>query len=148
MLCLLAFLLGAPALLAQLSRSGVVRGFKLPEFYDPVPGKVPPNRLKYLITGAEAQPESKDLVIVKQMRLESYQVDGKTNLVAIAPHSWVDLDQHQISSTGRLDMVTGDGQLALTGDGGFFCRLTNFTMVVSNHVRTVIHHASLKELKK
>ena len=130
----------APFLRAQLSQGGTVKGFKLPEFYEPVPGKVPPNRLKTLVTGAEAKPLSKSLVAVQGMRIETYQVSGATNAIAKAPQCMINLDLRQVSSTGRLELLTGNGRLYMEGNEGFFCRLTNFNLVVSNRVRTVIHH--------
>ncbi len=130
---------------AQLGKAGKVKGFKWPEFYDPVPGKVPPNRLKYLVTGSEAEPQTQDLIIVRQMRMESYQADGRTNVVAKAPLCLVDRESRQLNSTGRLEMATGDGRLFLEGNQGFFCQLTNFNLIVSNHVRTVIRHSGFSK---
>lgn len=140
MVCMVVLAL-APLAWAQMARPGVVKGFKLPEFYEPVPGKIPANRLKTLIMGAEAEPLSRDLVAVKGMRLETYQVDRHTNVIATAPQCWVDLERRHVWSAGRLELETGDGRLSMSGSNGFYCQMTNFSMVISNHVRTVIHHA-------
>jgi hypothetical protein len=132
---------------AQLGQAGKVKGFKWPEFYDPIPGKIPLNRLKYLVTGAEAEPLTQDLIIVRQMQLESYQPDGRTNATAKAPLCLVDRENRQLTSTGRLEMLTGDGRLFLEGNQGFLCQMTNFNLIVSNHVRTIIRHAGFSKAK-
>ncbi len=136
-------LLVVPLVWGQMTQPGVVRGFKLPEFYQPVPGKVPANRLKALLTGAEARPQTRDLVAVEGMRLETYEIDRRTNVTAKAPQCWVDLEKRHLWSTGRLEVLTADGRMSMTGSNGFYCQMTNFNMVISNHVRTVIHHAML-----
>lgn len=131
---------------AQYISGGKAKGFKFPEFY-PVSEKVPRNRLKYLVTGGEAEPFSAKLVALKDMRLESYSTEGSTNFIAKTPQCMVYLENRsisQINSTSRLEMLTGDGRFFIEGNEGFLCHLTNdFSMIISNHVRTIIHHGLL-----
>ena len=144
-LVLLTLLLATMLLHAQYSTGGKVKGFRGGEFY-PISEKVPPNRLKFFLTGAEAEPRTKDLIDMKEMRLENYAVDRRTNVIAKAPQCLVHMDGRQfldVSSTGRLEMVTGNRQFFVEGNEGFFCNLTNSTLVVSNRGRTIIRHGPL-----
>lgn len=115
--------------------------FKFPVFYD----KTSPeqtNRLKTLITGAEAQVLGRDLYYVKQMRIESFDESGKTNLIAKAPECLLNAETRTASSTNRLELESGSG-LRITGQG-FLCYLTNFNLIISNRVQTVIREELMK----
>jgi hypothetical protein len=146
LLAIAALLFSCLPLRAQYGQGGKVKGFKIPEFY-PISEKVPPNRMKMLVTGAEAEPYSAELVALKEMNLETYTVDGRTNIVAKAPQCLVRLENRaiaDISSTNRIEMVTGDGRFYIEGNEGFYCRMTNnISLVVSNHGRTIIRHGLL-----
>src|SRR5687768_13374594 len=64
----------------QFGNSGVVRGFKFPEFFERAPGQT--NRLlKTLITGSEARPGAGGYD-VKDMRIETFEETGATNIIA------------------------------------------------------------------
>jgi len=145
-LLFLPILLLEQPLLAQFGRGSRVKDFKFPDFFEPVPGQPRTNRLRTLITGAEAEPHLSGIVYVKEMRIERYQEDGRTNLIATAPTCVVDANQRVVSSTGRLEVVTANGQLFLEGNRGFYCQLTNFNLIVSNQVRTVIRQDLLKSV--
>lgn len=142
--CVAVLLLLASTLWAQLGAPGRIRDFKLPEFYDPVPGQTPARRLKTLVTGAEAQPDLSGFVAVKGMRIESYLLDGRTNLVARAPQCTIDTTRRVAYSAGRVELVGNEGQFFLEGGQGFHCRLTNFALIISNRVRTVVRQAAFE----
>lgn len=138
----------APALRAQIGRLGKVKDFKFPDFYEAQgTGRNQTNRLKSLLTGAEAQPQFSGLVFVKQMRLENYLLDGQTNLIATAPECTVDTGQRAVFSTGQLQLATANGQFFIEGNEGFHCRLTNFNLFISNRVRTVIRQELIQSAK-
>ena len=125
------------ALRAQFSAGGKISGFRLPEFYESAPGQT--NRaLKTLITGAEAEPRAAGLWAVDQMAIQTREEDGRTNLIAKAPQCEVDLNRRIVWSTGRLEVTTADGRFFTEGNEGFFCRLTNVSLTISNRVRTII----------
>ena len=123
---------------AQFGNAGVARGFKVPEFYDQEPGQT--NRpLKTLITGAEAQPNAAGSWAVKQMEIETYERSGDTNIIARAPECAVDPAKRVVWSTGRLEVKAANGQFLTEGNEGFFCRMSNTVLVLSNRVRTTIN---------
>jgi hypothetical protein len=132
----LAATLGA-AVWAQVGGLDVIRGFKNLEFYEEG-GTTRTNRLKSLISGAEARPLGSNWW-VSRMKIEAYDPDGRTNLVAWAPECLFDPRSQVASSTGRLELTASDGRFFVEGQG-FLCRRTNFHLIISNRVRTVIHH--------
>ena len=138
LLCGLALISVLSAAWAQFGNAGVARGFKVPEFYDQEPGQT--NRsLKTLITGAEAQPNAAGLWAVKQMEIETYERSGDTNIIARAPQCAVDPAKRLVWSTGRLEVKAANGQFLTEGNEGFFCRMSNTVLIVSNRVRTTIN---------
>lgn len=127
----------------QLSRQLKARDVKFPEFYEnPMTGKSQTNRLKGLLMGTEGQYLSNELFLVTQMRLEHYQPDGKTNVIAKAPQCFFDNETHVAWSTGRLEVVGVGGTLRIEGRQGFQVMMTNSSLVVSNRVRTVLRQES------
>ena len=138
-----ASLVLAVAALAQFGNSGVVRGFKFPEFYERAPGQT--NRLlKTLIIGSEARPAAGGYD-VKDMRIETFEESGATNIIARAPQCNVDLGRRIVWSTGRLEVATANGQFWTEGNEGFFCRMSNTVVILSNQVRTVINRQLVQE---
>ena len=121
---------------AQFGAAGKILGFKLPDFYEAPPGT--PRPLKTLITGAEAQPDARGIIAVKVMRIETYEKNGATNIIARAPQCYVDSGSRVVWSAGRLEMATADGQFFTEGNEGFYCRMNNTMLILSNRVRTVI----------
>ena len=115
----------------------VIRGFKNLEFYEGG-GATQTHRLKSLISGAEARPLGSNWW-VSQMKIEAYDPDGRTNLIARAPECLFEPRLQIASSTGRLELAASDGRFFVEGQG-FLCRRTNLYLIISNQVRTVIHH--------
>jgi hypothetical protein len=131
---------------AQFGAAGAVRGFKLPEFYDRAPGQT--NRLlKTLITGSEARPNG-PIYDVKDMRIETFEETGQTNIIARAPQCNVDLGRRIVWSDGRLEVATANGQFWTEGNEGFFCRMSNSVVILSNRVRTVINRQLIQQRTK
>ena len=133
----------AAAAWGQFGNSGVVRGFKFPEFYERPAGQT--NRvLKTLITGSEARPSAGGYD-VKDMRIETFEETGMTNIIARAPQCNVDLSRRVVWSTGRLEVATANGQFWTEGNEGFYCRMSNTVVILSNQVRTVINRQLVQE---
>lgn len=135
-----AFLLSLP-LAAQLSRFSVM-DFKFPEFYEAPPGsRAQAQKLlpKGLLAGAKGQPVSNDIYLITTMRLEHYQPDGRTNLIARAPECLLNTDTRVAWSTGRLEIVGMEGALLVEGHHGFRAFMTNSSLTISNRVRTILH---------
>ena len=130
-------------LAGQLSRRFKARDVKFPEFYEnPMTGKSQTNKLKGLLMGSEGQYLSNELFLVTQMRLEHYQPDGRTNVVAKAPQCFFDNEARVAWSTGRLEVIGVNGGLRITGNQGFQVQMTNSSLIVSNRVRTVLRQES------
>ena len=135
-------------LAAQVRQGFKGSSWKFPEYYElPLTGKFHTNRLKGLIQGAEGQHLSNRLFRVTAMRLEHYELDGRTNLLARAPECLFDMDTRVAWSTGRLEIVGLGGAMWVEGDRGFQVHMTNSTLTISNRVRTIIRQQLVKSAK-
>ncbi len=115
-----------------------LKGFSFPGFFEPQelkPGQT--NRLKYLVIGNEVLGLSNSLYRVIGVRIERYGIDGQTNLVAKTSEGLLDISRRTAFSTNKLELEVNNGQM-LTEGVGFFCHLTNFTLFLSNQVRTYL----------
>jgi len=136
------------SLLAQLSQSAVVRGFKFPESYEtPLTGRSQTNRMRGLFIGVEGHTITKDLARFIGVRIEHFGLDGKTNMVVVAPEALFDKESRVAWSTGRLEIVAMSGAMRVRGDEGFQVRMTNSTLTISNRVRTVIRQDVVNRVK-
>jgi hypothetical protein len=97
-------------------------------------------QMKSRLSGAEASPQADGLLLIKQIRLEEFDVDGKLEVVAEAPECVYDTMNGVASSAGHLQLQTGDGNMQIEGEG-FLWRQTNQWLTISNRVQTVIEGA-------
>ncbi|MDB6035132.1 MAG: hypothetical protein JWM16_5470 [Verrucomicrobiales bacterium] len=134
LLCLAILLLPCPPLQA----AAQLAGLKLHDLYEKR-SQSDTNRFKSIITSAQAELVGQNLYRGKTVRIDNYTEDGKTNLVVRANDCLLNWKERTATSTNRLELETGNG-LQLEGYG-FFCQLTNFTLFVSNRVRTRIHRS-------
>jgi lipopolysaccharide export system protein LptA len=129
---------------AQSIPVGPLKGFKIHEFYPPETSESgQTNRLKTLLSGAVARPQSDGSMLVDEMVLLSFSRDGSTNLVARSPQCRVDTRSRIASSPGPLEVQTGQGQLTIQGVG-FHCQISNVVLVLSNQVQTRIRRDTLQ----
>ena len=136
---LLAALVAVRPALAQIRGGFKGSGSKYPEFYPSLnTGGPQTNRLRGLFTGDQWQHLSNKVFRVSGMRIEHYETTGATNLVAVAPECLFDAEARVAWSTGRLDIAGQDGAVTLRGQSGFFARMTNSTLTISNKVKTTI----------
>ncbi|MGA2029101.1 MAG: hypothetical protein ABSG87_03410 [Verrucomicrobiota bacterium] len=122
---------------AQQEAAGRANDFNSVEYYD-APHE---QQIKSRLSGSEAQPQSGGLLAIKQLKLETFDVDGKPGIVARAPECVYDTLNNVASSPGHLEVQTGDGKFRVEGDG-FLWRQNDSFLTISNHVRTVIENAS------
>ncbi len=94
------------------------------------------NRLKYAVTSKKAQMAAPSRYRAQGMRIENFAEDGSTNIIAEAPECFLNNKDKTATSTNRLELETGNG-LHIEGYG-YFCQLTNFTLYLSNSVKTRI----------
>ena len=144
---LLGFVLALP-LAGQIRQGFTGTAWKFPEFYESalaIKGQSIP--LKGMLLGGEGRHLSNRVFRVKDMRLEQYALDGRTNLIARAPDCLFDQSDRVAWSTGALEIVAMDGAMFIEGHQGFQVRMTNSTLNISNRVRTVIQHDFARTLK-
>lgn len=133
-----AIILTAPCLFAQqLPIAGGASDFNSVEYYGP------PHQLyiKRLFSGAAAQPLPGGLLLVKKVKIELFDLNGKLQLVAEAPECVYDPVNVVANSPGEVHVHTGDGQLKIDGEG-FLWRQNDSIFTISNRVQTVIERTS------
>jgi lipopolysaccharide transport protein LptA len=92
---------------------------------------------KCRLRGDEARPVGSNLYAVTNAELETYTEDGQRQMIVQAPQCIYDATHRSASSTGRLRVQTADGGFSIEGDG-FTWIQTNSSMVISNHVHSVV----------
>ncbi len=135
--CLLLPALFPPAVRAQTNSSvGLIRDFKYPE-YDKL------NHLKSLLSGKTAKQVSNDRVSINELHLETYNVEGKIELIVEAPQCELDTKNRVAWSSGRMQSRSGDNRFAIEGEG-FEWRQADTHLVISNQVHTTLHQELFK----
>lgn len=119
-----------------------VKDFKRIEYHDAGPAGQTA-RIRSLVSGTEALPAYSNLIWVQQMKVEGYELDGRTNLVARAPSCLLDQRNEIASSTSRLEVALSEGRLYIEGTG-FWFSVSNRHLIISNRVRTVIQPELLR----
>ena len=128
--------LGIFSLAQVISRQGVQKRFKFPE-YDRATG-----RIKSLLTGKQAIPQKNDQILVVGARLETYVYDGAVrniDLIIEAPKCLFNFKTRVASSTGPMKAFRADGEAVIEGRG-FVWEQRSSTLVISNGVRTVMEN--------
>ncbi len=99
----------------------------------------PPNEqlIKMKLSGAEALPLPGGLLDVRQLRVETFTLDGKTEMVVRAPQCNYSPFDGAANSAGHMELQSGDGKIHVEGDG-FLWRQTSSSLTISNHVHTLI----------
>jgi len=120
-------------LCAQQPTTGHANDFSSVEYFEP------PHQLtmKSRLSGAEAQPLSGGLLLIRQLRLETFDTNGVPGLIVKAPECVYDTVHGLANSPGHLRLETADGSSHVEGDG-FLWRQTDSFLTISNHVQTVI----------
>jgi hypothetical protein len=139
-----AGLLFAVALGVRAQQNGVqhANNFTTTEYYEPPHQQ----QIKSILSGAEALPQPGGLLIIKQLKLEMFNQDGKLEWVVSAPECVYDTFKGVANSPGHLQVRTGDGKFRVEGEG-FLWRQTNSFLTISNNVRTVIENGATMNTK-
>lgn len=98
-------------------------------------------QIKSRLSGAEAQPQAGGLLVIKQLKLETFDLDGKAEFIVEAPECVYDTQKDAANSSGYLKLRTGDGKFRVEGEG-FLWRQNDSFLTISNQVRTVIETGS------
>jgi hypothetical protein len=124
----LAFALGVRA---QPTATGRANDFTSVEYYE-APNQ---QQVKTRLAGAEGVPLAGGLLVVKQLKLEKYDVTGKLELLVEAPECVYDTVKSTASSPGKVHLQTGDGKVNVEGEG-FLWRQTASLLTISNQVHS------------
>ena len=119
---------------AQMIPFGQFKDFALPEYHPP-PHE---GQIKTLVRGAEAIPQDDGGFLIKQLRLETFRVDGTAEFVLKAEDCLYNTKRQEASSAEPLAMETADGRFSTVGVG-FLWREDESVLTISNRVHTVIH---------
>lgn len=119
---------------AQSPANNTIKNFRAPlEYFEP-PHEL---QIKSFLQGAEAEPVSDGLILIRDAKLQTFQEDGTCQMTVIAPNCIFDTKQQTVNSAGPLQVQTSDDKLLLEGEG-FFWRQTNSDLIISNRVRTTV----------
>jgi len=127
---------------AQNITFGTMKKFSIPDYYTGTDTK------KSLLTGAQAVPQANGRVLIRQLRIESYDRQGMTNLVIEAPECNFDYGTRQAWSDGPLKITDGRGRFSMEGNRGFVWNQTNSNLVVSNQVKASIRKDAIQLYEK
>jgi len=125
---------------AQQNASGHASDFTSVEYYEPPHQQ----QVKSRLSGAEASPQPGGLLVIKQLKVETFDLNGKLEVVVDAPECVYDTLKGVATSPGQLQVRTGDGKFRVEGEG-FLWRQSDSFLTISNRVRTVIEVSSEKK---
>jgi hypothetical protein len=131
---------GFYAVHAQQNMKGHANDFSSVEYFGPPHQTL----MKTRLSGAEAQPQAGGLLVIQQLKLETFDSNGVPGLIVKAPHCVYDTIHGVASSPGHLRLETADGSSHVEGDG-FLWRQTNSFLTISNNVKTVIEIGAKKQ---
>ena len=99
----------------------------------------PPNeqQVKMKLTGAESLPLPAGLQDIRELRIDTFNIKGQTEIIVQAPQCNYSLFDRVATSDGPLELETGDGKFHLTGVG-FLWRQDDSLLIISNNVHTII----------
>ena len=132
----------APGVRAQPNGVQHANDFTSTEYYGPTNQQ----QIKSILSGAEALPQPGGLLIIKQLKLEMFNPDGKLEWVVNAPECVYDTFKGVANSPGHLEVRTGDGKFRVEGEG-FLWRQSDSFLTISNNVRTVIENGAIMNTK-
>ena len=120
--------------LAQEPPNNTIKHFRAPlEYFDP-PHEL---QMKSFLEGAEAEPQSDGLILIRDAKLQTFHEDGSHEMTVTTPQCIFDSKLQTVSSAGPLQVQSTDDKLLLKGEG-FFWQLTNSDLIISNRVSTTV----------
>ena len=133
----------APGVRAQPNDVQHASDFTSVEYYGPTNQQ----QIKSILSGAEALPQPGGLLIIKQLKLEMFNPDGKLEWVVNAPECVYDMLKGVANSPGHLQVRTGDGKFRVEGEG-FLWRQSDPFLTISNNVHTVVENGAIMNTKQ
>ena len=130
---ILFFLAAASGRTQQIPVGGNATDFSSVEYF-----QAPHQRqIKSRMSGAEAEPMEGGRLLIRQLKLEAFDENGRLQFTVTAPECIYDPMKGVANSTGELHMRTGDEQVQVDGKG-FLWRQASSLLTISNQVQTVI----------
>ena len=100
--------------------------------------------IQRLFSGSEAEPLPGGLLLIKQVKIENFDLTGKLQVVAEAPECVYDPVNGVANSPGEVHVRSGDGKMKIDGEG-FLWRQNDSIFTISNQVETVIEKPATKQ---
>ena len=100
-------------------------------------------KVKMRLSGASASPLPAGKLDITDLKIETFDLTGKTKEIIRAPECVYSTDDGVASSAGHLELETGDGKMRTTGDG-FLWQQSDQSLTISNNVHTVVQMKGLK----
>lgn len=114
------------------------------DYQDPPFESIP----RTILSGAEAEPlSSSHLIEIRKIQLQMLNTNGDVEMTITAPQCVLDLEKHEVNSSGKVEIRTADGKLLNSGEG-FLWQQTNSVLYISNSMSTRIRGASTNSLFK
>ena len=133
----------APGVRAQPNDVQRANNFTSTEYYGPTNHQ----QIKSILSGAEALPQPGGLLIIKQLKHEIFNPDGRLEWVVNAPECVYDTFKGVANSPGHLEVRSGDGKFRTEGDG-FLWRQSEQFLTISNNAHSVIENGALMNTKQ
>jgi hypothetical protein len=124
---------------AQQIPVGQGTGFAQSQYFEPPNGQ----QVKMKMSGASVASLPGGMLDITDLKIETFDVSGKTEAIVRAPQCRYSIFDSVASSAGHLELQTGDGNMRTTGDG-FLWRQSDNSLTISNNVHTVIQTKNLK----
>jgi hypothetical protein len=134
--------MGLAAAVDACAQQGRATDFTITEYYE-APYQL---QVKSILSGAEVVHRPGRPDVIRQFKLQTFNLDGKTNLVVTGPECFYDEKAYTASSAGPVQVQNGNGSFRVTGEG-FLWRQTNSSLTISNQVRTVAENVTELSLK-
>ena len=103
-------------------------------------------QVKSLLKGSEAEPHG-GLIFIRDAQLLTFNDAGGLDMTVTAPKCVFDTAQKSVSSSGHLEVQSGDGAFYMSGEG-FLWQQTNNVLIISNNMQTIIRSEPQKPSKK
>jgi hypothetical protein len=129
----LVILFATLAVVAQQLPQGHATDFTSNSYYEPPHEQ----QVKMKLSGVEALPLPGGWLDVRQLKIETFTVDGKPKEIIRAPQCHYAPMDGVAHSAGHLHMQTADNKLRVEGEG-FLWRQDDSLLIISNRVHTVI----------
>ena len=119
------------AVRAQQNTAGHANDFTSVEYFEPPHQTMMRSRL----SGAEAQPLAGGLLVIQQLKLETFDSNGVPEMIIKAPQCVYDTVHGVANSPGHLRLETADGSSHVEGDG-FLWLQASHSLYISNNVQS------------